>query len=44
MYYNCFDCDKKIDEEHTVTKIRCLYCGGKILYKDRRTINKVKAR
>jgi DNA-directed RNA polymerase subunit RPC12/RpoP len=44
MYYLCFDCGKKVDEEYTGTKIRCPYCGGKILYKDRRTVNNVKAR
>ena len=44
MYYLCFDCGKKVDDEYTTTKIRCPYCGGKILYKDRRNVNKVKAR
>ena len=44
MYYVCFDCGKKVGDEYTKTKVRCPYCGGKILYKDRRTVNKVKAR
>ncbi|MBT3836086.1 DNA-directed RNA polymerase subunit P [Candidatus Woesearchaeota archaeon] len=44
MYYLCFDCGKKVDDEYTRTKVRCPYCGGKILYKDRRTVAKVKAR
>jgi len=44
MYYVCFDCGKKVEDEYTKTKVRCPYCGGKILYKDRRTVNKVKAR
>jgi DNA-directed RNA polymerase subunit P len=44
MYYMCFDCGKKVDEEYVTTKVRCPYCGGKILYKDRRIPNKIKAR
>lgn len=44
MYYICFDCGKKVEDEYTRVKIRCPYCGGKILYKDRRTVVKVKAR
>jgi len=44
MYYICFDCGKKIEDEHTSMKIRCLYCGGRILFKDRRTVVTVKAR
>ena len=31
------------DDEYLTTKVRCPYCGGKILYKDRRTVNKIKA-
>jgi len=44
MYYKCFQCGKKVDQEYTATKIRCPYCGSKILYKDRKTTTKVKAR
>ncbi|MDO8511612.1 MAG: DNA-directed RNA polymerase subunit P [Nanoarchaeota archaeon] len=44
MYYICFDCGKKVEDEYTRVKIRCPYCGGKVLYKDRRTVVKVKAR
>lgn len=44
MYYVCFDCGKKVEDEYLKTRVRCPYCGGKILYKDRRTVNKVLAR
>ncbi len=44
MYYVCFDCGKHVEDEYTKTKVRCPYCGGKVLYKDRRTVTKVKAR
>ncbi|MBI4979978.1 DNA-directed RNA polymerase subunit P [Candidatus Woesearchaeota archaeon] len=43
MYYVCFDCGKKVEDEY-IAKIRCPYCGGKILYKDRRTVVKIKAK
>ncbi|HIH11837.1 TPA: DNA-directed RNA polymerase subunit P [Candidatus Woesearchaeota archaeon] len=44
MYYICLDCGKKVDSEYTTTRVRCPYCGGKILYKDRQIVNKIKAR
>jgi len=44
MYYVCFNCGKKVDEEYTKAKIRCPHCGGKVLNKDRRTVVKIKAR
>ncbi len=44
MYYICFHCNKKVEDEYTRARIRCPFCGGKILYKDRKSITKVKAR
>ncbi|MFH1276651.1 MAG: DNA-directed RNA polymerase subunit P [Candidatus Woesearchaeota archaeon] len=44
MYYLCFDCGKKVEEEYIKSRVRCQYCGGKVLYKDRRTVVKIKAR
>ena len=44
MYYVCFECGKKVEDEYTTNKIRCPYCGGKGLYKDRRSVVKVKSR
>ena len=43
--YHCFKCDAKISiKEYLKKKIRCPYCGSKILYKQRSHISKVKAR
>ena len=44
MYYLCLSCGKKVEDEYTRSKVRCPYCGFKILYKDRRTVVTVKAR
>ncbi|MBI2110712.1 DNA-directed RNA polymerase subunit P [Candidatus Woesearchaeota archaeon] len=40
--YKCFDCDKVIKED-IKKRVRCPYCGSKILFKPRVTNNKVKA-
>lgn len=42
--YKCFDCGKKVAEDYVRKKVRCPYCGSKILYKSRRTSAMVKAR
>ncbi len=43
--YMCFFCGKEIDEEDIQHKIRCPYCGGRIIFKKRPEITKkVKAR
>jgi len=42
--YICFSCGKEISDESVKRKIRCLYCGGRMLYKGRQTTTKVKAR
>jgi len=31
--YKCFDCGKEIKFELARKKVRCPYCGSKILYK-----------
>jgi DNA-directed RNA polymerase subunit RPC12/RpoP len=41
--YKCFDCNKVIKKEHIKKKIRCPYCGSKILFKPRIISSKVKA-
>ncbi|MEK6812980.1 MAG: DNA-directed RNA polymerase subunit P [Nanoarchaeota archaeon] len=33
--YKCFQCDKQIKKEYLKKKIRCPYCGSKILFKPR---------
>lgn len=42
--YRCFDCEEEVDESNIRTKVRCPYCGSKILYKERTTVTNVKAR
>lgn len=42
--YRCFDCNKKIGEEYRGKRVRCPYCGSKILFKPRLTTTHVKAR
>ncbi|MBS3128282.1 DNA-directed RNA polymerase subunit P [Candidatus Woesearchaeota archaeon] len=42
--YTCFQCSKKIGIENMGKRIRCPYCGSKMLYKSRSTITHIKAR
>lgn len=42
--YKCFDCGKEVKAEYTRKKVRCPYCGGKILFKLRSVAATVKAR
>jgi len=42
--YKCFDCNKKIADEYLRKKIRCPYCGSKILFKPRTNPTNVRAR
>ncbi|MBS3176410.1 DNA-directed RNA polymerase subunit P [Candidatus Woesearchaeota archaeon] len=42
--YTCFACNKKIGKETMGKRIRCPYCGSKMLYKSRSVVTHVKAR
>jgi len=42
--YKCFLCGKKVKHDYLRKKVRCPYCGSKILYKPRTTTTEVKAR
>jgi DNA-directed RNA polymerase subunit P len=42
--YKCFQCAKKITYDSLRKRVRCPYCGSKILYKPRTTLTKVLAR
>lgn len=44
MDYKCFNCEKEISSDYLRKKVRCPYCGSRILYKPRSTVTKVKAR
>jgi len=41
--YKCFDCGASVKMDYLRKKIRCPYCGSKILYKVRSATTKVKA-
>lgn len=41
--YKCFVCDKEVGTEYTRKRVRCPYCGSKILFKPRNKITHVKA-
>ncbi|MBS3137731.1 DNA-directed RNA polymerase subunit P [Candidatus Woesearchaeota archaeon] len=42
--YKCFECGKNVSPDYLRKKVRCPYCGSKILYKPRTIITKIKAR
>ena len=42
--YKCFNCGKTIKDTHIKRRVRCVYCGSKIIYKERTTITTIKAR
>jgi DNA-directed RNA polymerase subunit RPC12/RpoP len=44
MDYICFNCGKKVKDEYLKKRIRCPYCSGKILIKDRKVTTTIKAR
>lgn len=41
--YKCFTCEKVVKSEYVKKKIRCPYCGSKILYKQRSVPTTLKA-
>lgn len=41
--YKCFDCNKKVASDYIRKRIRCPYCGSKMLFKARTVTTKVKA-
>ncbi|MBI2671070.1 DNA-directed RNA polymerase subunit P [Candidatus Woesearchaeota archaeon] len=43
VVYKCFNCDKIIKDEFVKKRVRCPYCGSKIIYKPRATSAKVRA-
>ncbi|BBL45788.1 DNA-directed RNA polymerase subunit P [Nanobdella aerobiophila] len=43
-YYMCINCKRTIDHESALKRVKCPYCGSKILVKTRpNTVKKVKA-
>lgn len=41
--YKCFGCSKDVKAEYARKKVRCPYCGSKILFKSRSMPTTVKA-
>ncbi len=41
--YKCFSCGKKVASSYVKKRIRCPYCGSKILFKPRVITKKVRA-
>ncbi len=39
----CFNCEKVVKQDYIKKKIRCPYCGSKVLFKPRTVTKKVKA-
>ena len=42
--YKCFFCNKNITTENLKRRVRCIYCGSKMIYKARSREAVVKAR
>ncbi len=42
--YKCFHCNKKVGDEYARKRVRCPYCGSKMLFKPRTVARKLKAR
>ncbi len=43
MVYKCFNCGKEVNPTYLRKKIRCPYCGGKIIFKVREVTTTVEA-
>jgi len=41
--YKCLDCQKEVDHNLVKKRVRCPYCGSKILHKQRATMSYVDA-
>jgi DNA-directed RNA polymerase subunit RPC12/RpoP len=42
--YKCFSCNKIVSETYIKKKVRCPYCGSKIIFKGRHRPNSIPAR
>jgi DNA-directed RNA polymerase subunit RPC12/RpoP len=42
--YKCFFCNKTISADNIKRRVRCIYCGSKLIFKSRTVGTKVKAR
>ncbi|MFP4119148.1 MAG: DNA-directed RNA polymerase subunit P [Candidatus Woesearchaeota archaeon] len=42
--YRCFSCNRTVSDQYIKKKVRCIYCGSKIIFKARSQPSHVKAR
>ncbi|MFA5796846.1 MAG: DNA-directed RNA polymerase subunit P [Candidatus Woesearchaeota archaeon] len=42
--YKCFSCKKVVADTYIKKKVRCPYCGSRLIFKPRISVTKVKAR
>ncbi len=42
--YKCFNCNKELKDEQIKKRVRCVYCGSKIVFKSRVSSVKILAR
>jgi DNA-directed RNA polymerase subunit RPC12/RpoP len=42
--YKCFSCNKELKDENIKKRVRCVYCGSKIVFKARTSTVTVLAR
>ncbi len=42
--FKCFQCGKELKPEQIKKRVRCLYCGSRIVFKARTNVTRVKAR
>jgi DNA-directed RNA polymerase subunit RPC12/RpoP len=42
--YKCFFCNKELKDESIKKRVRCIYCGSKIVFKARTNLTKIIAR
>ena len=42
--YKCFECNKKVATDYLRKRVRCPYCGSKILFKPRTVTTKIKSK
>ncbi|MDD9953771.1 MAG: DNA-directed RNA polymerase subunit P [Candidatus Woesearchaeota archaeon] len=41
--YKCFSCNKELKEEQIKKRVRCMYCGSRIVFKSRTATVKIRA-
>ena len=39
--YKCFSCNKELKDDNIKKRVRCIYCGSKIVFKARTNVTKI---